>query len=380
MKLRVAIVALYPAPGAKSPGGVRAVAQNLVQGLRDYDDLQIHVIHCHADIDASTRIEDGNVHVDYIAMPQQRLVPNSLASIRKVEQRLRQVQPDIAHTHAAHYTLAALRAGLPTVFTIHGVVELEAEIYTHRLFDRARYWLETRLQKRALQRVHDVVAISPHVLDQYQGRSGARFHCIDNPVAGEFFDVSDRAEPGRLFYAGTIDERKNVLDLLRALAIIRTSVPNAHLVIAGRTTNASYFRCLQDSVAAQGLLGSVEFLGLVDKSRLLEEYARCAVVVLASRQETAPMAVIEAMAAGKSVVATRVGGVPDIVEHGRSGFLIEVGDVEGFASHCVQLLTEPELRCAMGQHARQLAQRFRLEAVAAAYRSLYYQLVGRAAP
>ncbi len=379
MRLRVAIVALYPAPGAKAPGGVRAVVQNLVQGLREYDDLQLHVIHCHADIDASTRVEDGNVHVDYIAMPRQRLIPNSLASIRKVEQRLRQVRPDIAHTHAAHYTLAALRAGVPTVFTIHGVVEREAEIYTDRLFDRARYWLEVRLERRALQRVRDIVAISPHVLEQYQGRSRARFHRIDNPVDGEFFSVSDRAEPGRLLYAGTIDERKNVLDLLRALAIIRTRMPNAHLVIAGRTTNPGYYRRLQEFAAAQGLLSSVEFLGLVDKARLLEEYARCVAVVLASRQETAPMAVIEAMAAAKPVVATRVGGIPEIVEHGRSGFLVEVGDVEDLANRSIQLLTDAGLRGAMGQQARQLAQRFRLEAVAAAYRSLYYQLGGRSA-
>jgi glycosyltransferase involved in cell wall biosynthesis len=380
MTLRVAIVALYPAPGRKSPGGVRAVVQNLVQGLRHYDDLQIHVIHCHADIDASTRLQDGNVWVDYIAMPRQRLVPNSLAAIWKVEQRLRQVQPDIVHTHAAHDTLAALRAGLPTVFTIHGVVELEAEVYTHRLFDRARYWLETRLQSRALQQAKDIVAISPHVLDQYQGRSPARFHQIDNPVDDEFFSVSDRAEPGRMFYAGTIDERKNVLDLVRALGTIRASVPYARLVIAGRTTNPGYFQHVKDLTASQDLLDSVEFLGLVDKPRLLEELARCAVAVLASRQETAPMAVIEAMAAGKPVVATRVGGVPGIVEHGRSGFLVEAGNVEGFAGHCIQLLSDPGLRSAMGQHARQLAQRFRLETVAGAYRDLYYTLVGRVAP
>jgi len=380
MTLRVAIVALYPAPGRRSPGGVRAVVQNLVQGLRPYDDLQIHVIHCHADIDTSASLQDGNVWVDYMAMPRQRILPNSLTAITKVERRLRQVQPDIVHTHAAHYTLAALRAGLPTVFTIHGVVELEAEIYTHRLFDRARYWLETRLQRRALQQVQDIVAISPHVLDQYRGRSSARFHQIDNPVDDEFFSVSDRAEPGRLLYAGTIDERKNVLDLVRALSIVRASVPSAHLVIAGRTTNPSYLRHVRSFVASQGLLDSVEFLGLVDRARLLEELGLCAVAVLASRQETAPMAVIEAMAAGKPVVATCVGGVPGIVEHGRSGFLVEVGDVEAFAGHCIQLLGDPEARSIMGQNARRLAQRFRAETVAAAYRDLYYKLVGKVAP
>ncbi len=379
-RLRVALVALYPAPGAKAPGGVRAVVQNLVAGLRTYDDLQVRVIHCHSDIKESLTTRDRNVQVDYVAMPRRRLVPNTLRAIARVHQLLRQVQPDVVNTHAAHYTIASLRAGLPTVFTIHGVVHREAQVYKSTLFDRARFVLENWYERQALRHVRDIVAISPYVLAEYGSRSSARFHRIDNPLAPEFFAIPNLEEEGRLLYVGTIDERKNVIHLLRALDIVRQRMPDVRLRIAGRTTNPTYYHEVEQYVASQDLESSVQFLGLLDSAALRNEYALCTAVVLASRQETAPMAVIEAMAAGKPVVATRVGGVPNLVDDGGSGFLVQPDDVASFAQSVADLLADKDLRHRMGQRARKLAERFRTQTVASRYRDLYYQVAGRATP
>lgn len=380
--LRVALVALYPAPGAKAPGGVRTVVQSIVRGLQAYDDLQVHVIHCHADIPANAEVTSGHTQVHYIAMPRRRLVPNTLASIPRVERLLRQLQPDVVNTHAAHYTIAALRAGLPTVFTIHGVMHREAQVYTSTLFDRTRLLLEKWLDGYAVRHVRDIVAISPYVLDEYRERSSARFHRIDNPLAPEFFTIPnlESGNEHRLLYAGTVDERKNVLDLLRALVIVRQQIPAIQLRVAGRTTSPPYEEKVRRFVAEQGLTPNVEFLGLLDKEQMLQEYARCAVVVLASRQETMPMAVIEAMAAGKPVVTTRVGGVPELVEDGGSGYTVAPCDVESLARHVLELLNDATIRQRLGQRARQLAGRFQLETVAAQYRQLYYEVAGRALP
>ena len=380
MKLRVALVALYPAPGAKAPGGVRAVVQSLVGGLRAYDDLELHIVHCHGDISRSAVVEDGQTTVHYVGMPRRRLVPNTLVAILRVERLLRQLRPAVVNAHAAHYTVAALRAGYPTVFTIHGVVQREAEVYRSTWFDRSRYWLEGWCERYALRRVQDIVAIGDYVVEEYRGRTRARFHRIDNPLPGEFFALPDLQEEGRLLYTGTIDERKNVLELLRALTMVRERVPAARLRIAGRTTNPAYHQQVLEFVSAQGLAANVDFVGLLDKAQLLDEYARCAAVVLASRQETAPMAVIEAMAAAKAVVATRVGGIPDVVEEGGSALLAEPGDVPGLAQCMVDVLSDADLRLRLGRRGRQLAARYRQEVVVSQYRQLYYQIAGRAMP
>jgi glycosyltransferase involved in cell wall biosynthesis len=260
------------------------------------------------------------------------------------------------------------------------VVHREAEVYQSTLFDRLRFRLESACAHYALQRVSDVVAISPYVLEEYRGRSSARFHRIDNPLPDYFFTIPNLEEEGRVLYAGTIDERKNVLGLLRALSIVRSQNPDVQLRIAGRWTSEDYYQKVQDCVAAEGLESNTEFLGLQNSADMMREYAHCAVVVLASRQETAPMAVIEAMAAGKPVVATRVGGVPDLVEDRRSGFVVEPDDDEGLAQRLADLLMDKGLRREMGQRARQLAQRFQVQAIAAQYRQLYYDLAGKSMP
>ena len=89
------------------------------------------------------------------------------------------------------------------------------------------------------------------------------------------------------------------------------------------------------------------------------------------------MAVIEAMAAGKPVVATRVGGVPDLVADGETGFLVPPGDHEAMAGRLGDLLDDAGLRRRMGDRARQIArERFAADSVAAAHRNLYYQVLG----
>ena len=380
MGLRVALVALYPAPGARAPGGVRAVVQNLVRGLRAYEDLQLEVIHCHSDIATSSTVQEDRVAVHYVAVSGRHVIPNTLKAIAEVSRLLRELQPDVVNAHAAHYAIAALRAGYPTLLTIHGVVRKEAEIYRSTLFDRLRFLLENGYERYALRRVRDIVAISPYVLGEYRERSNASWHRIDNPLPPEFFELPNREQSGQLLYPGTIDERKNVLDLVRAMAIVSESLPHAQLRIAGRTTNPAYYRQVQALVAKENLHENVALIGLQDMEAMMQEYSRSAAVLLASRQETAPMAVIEAMAAAKPVVATRVGGVPDLVEDGQTGYLVEAGDATGLARRTVELLQDDGLRLRMGQRARELAQRFRLERVASQYRKLYYQVARRSLP
>ena len=94
----------------------------------------------------------------------------------------------------------------------------------------------------------------------------------------------------------------------------------------------------------------VEFRGGVSDTRFV--YREAAVCVLTSDHEGTPNVLLEAMASGLPVVAARVGGVPDIVQHGRTGFIFEPEDLEGFAAALARLTKSSELRTKMGQRAR----------------------------
>ncbi|MBC7260702.1 MAG: glycosyltransferase family 4 protein, partial [Chloroflexi bacterium] len=263
--LKVALVTPYPVDVTRIPGGVRNVAYNLVRGLRSFRDLDIYVLHCHSEVPENRVQVEDNLTVHYMSMPRRKVVPNMILAVERVARELRRLKPVVVNAHAPHYAVAALRSGYPTIYTIHGVIHREAQVYRSRLFDRCRFWLEKWYDRYAVRHVGDIVAISPYVLEEYRNMSKARFHRIDNPLPPDFFDVPNLEEEGRLLYVGTIDERKNPLDVLRALTIVRQHVPNVRLRIAGRTTNLRYYQEVQEFIAVHRLEPNVEFLGLQDR-------------------------------------------------------------------------------------------------------------------
>ena len=411
--LKAVLASLYPADALRIPGGVRAVAHNLVQGLRCFPDLDIHVVHCHSEVTQDRDIQDGNVNLHFRTVPRQRIVPNTVAAVGKVRQILTRLAPAVVNAHGAHYAVAALGADLPTILTLHGLPWREAPSYRHRgLAERLRHYMEVYYALEALRRAKHLVAISPYVMRECAGRTRAHWYRIDNPLPDEYFRIENREQPDRLLFVGTITEVKDLVTLLQAFeaflhaadAVPPLGLPcpeappwslspgakgtkghssgrtACHLRLAGRTTSVAYESALRQYVQEHGLAENVTFLGMLDRPALMQEYAYCAALVLSSRQENAPMAVIEAMAAGKPVIATRVGGVPDLVIEGETGLLVDAGDSAGLARAMALLLGDGGLRRQMGAAARQRAStRFRLEQVADKYRDLYYEVAGREA-
>ena len=378
--MRVALLTLYPSDTDIIPGGIRMVSYNLVQGLLAYPDLDLQVVHCHSDIEIEKEriVTDGRVTVHYLAMSRKRIVPNLLISVRRVTERLRQLAPDLVHAHVAHFAYAAARAGYPTVFTVHGVLARERKIYTDTLFDRLRYGLLAWYESRALECVDSAVAISPYVMREYGRRGAVPWRRIDNPVPQRFFDLEDRAQSGSVLYAGSITEIKDLLTLLRAMVSLRKRYAQARLRIAGRVTSEAYALRVKEYVETHDLQDTVQFLGLLGREELEREYERCTVLALPSLQENAPMAVIEAMAAGKPVVASHVGGLPNLVQDGETGFLVPARDAEAFAERLGQVLQDVALARRLGRRGREVArQRFAVERVARAYYDLYSDVLGK---
>lgn len=382
-RLRVVLATLYPADSARIAGGVRAVAHHLVAALTAWPDLDVRVVHCHSEVEEDRDTVQGTAML-YYRRVRGRLVPNTITAVSQVQRLLREVAPDVVNAHSGHYAVAGLRAGLPIVYTVHGVKFREAAIYGGKgLRERLRFYMEMYYDALAMRRVKHAIAISPYVMAEYAGRTRAQWHRIDNPLPDEFFQVPQAEQPGRVLFVGTITEIKDILTLLRAVKLMREdkAAPICQVRLAGRTTSPAYERGLRAYVQQNGLQDAVEFLGPLDRPALLREYAAAALVVLPSQQENAPMAIIEAMATGKPVVATRVGGIPDLVTDGETGLLSQVGDAQDLAHNITCLLGNNALRRRLGERARAVAvRRFRAEAVARQYREVYYLVASRVLP
>lgn len=127
---------------------------------------------------------------------------------------------------------------------------------------------------------------------------------------------------------------------IRALARIKVRVPQAQLVVAGSGPEESQLKQLAESL---GLADSVRFTGRVETAEMPALYRSARVSLNPSTVDNMPNSVLEALAAGVPVVSTRVGGVPYIVEHGKTALLVESGAVEDMAEAIVRILTDPVL-------------------------------------
>jgi glycosyltransferase involved in cell wall biosynthesis len=388
--VRIAILGAYSLQDNRISGGPEAVVVQLADGLRRLPGMDVHVF------TTSSRVAEDNVQQrDGVTVHTLRLrrVPRWTlvrANARALAKAVRRIAPDVVHAHSAStFADAALSSGAPAVITVHGVIRQEAQIFrryglTRR--ERLSWQYEEWYERRSLARAADVIAISPYVADFYRSMTAARMHLVENPVADAYFGLPDATEPGVILCAGRIIRRKNVLGLLQAFAELLRSMTEARLRLAGdEHSEPDYVAQCRQFVAERGLGEAVSFLGWLDEPAMQAEYSRCVCLALPSWQETAPVAIEQAMAAGKVVVASDVGGVSHLLAGGQAGLLVRPDDTAGLAAALQQVVQDGSLRQRLGQRARSEAeQRFRADVVAqqsvAVYQAMIDRRLARSAP
>jgi glycosyltransferase involved in cell wall biosynthesis len=161
-----------------------------------------------------------------------------------------------------------------------------------------------------------------------------------------------------ILYAGVLTPLKGVHHLINAFARIASDFPQARLVLAGHAENKRYAAELQDQVNGQGLDGRVEFIGAVSQVDLAGRMRRACVFTLPTYSEGLPRVVFEAMAARLPVVCSIVSGIPELVEDGVTGFLVQPGDEPRLAERLRWILWHPDDAQEMGCRARAFAASF----------------------
>lgn len=257
----------------------------------------------------------------------------------------------VLHVHGASrasfwrkslFMALALMAEWPIVFHLHGGGF------------RAWYERETSPLGRALVRFFLTRAARVVVLSE-GWRSWvrwtvprARITCIPNAVPLPSPTQAER-DPVRIAFVGELTAQKGLFELLEAVSVARLDCPGLHLEVAGEgdaeaVAKRAYELGIGDRVLIRGWCPPPV------REQIL---ARSAIFALPSHFEGSPMSLLEAMAAGCAVVATRVGGIPDTVRDGVDGLLVDEGDTAALASALVKLLSDPALARRLGGAARE---------------------------
>jgi glycosyltransferase involved in cell wall biosynthesis len=243
---------------------------------------------------------------------------------------------------------------------------------------RLNLYLQHALMRRYFtSNVRHIVSISPYIRRHYEPKVKATFYEIDNPVAHEFFELDPSFEArSEVLFVGYLYQRKRPDLAVKVLHLAREHVPEMKLRMAGAAVDSRLVEELRNYVSENRLGEHVDFMGHLPEEDVLEAYQQMSVLLLTSDLETSPMVIEQAMAAGKPVVATAVGGVPFLVDHGRTGFLAAPDDPAQLARALVKLTEDHQSRRRMGQAARHEAlNRFTADAVAGKTRAMYQQIL-----
>lgn len=373
--MKVAIATHFPVDPLKPKGGVEAVSVNLVNGLAQLSDLDIDVVTLDTTIDKNVISCWDKVVIHRLAAKSGSVVLNACRTWKHTLQTyLESVEPDLVH---AHDTYGIMTNGLkiPKVFTIHGF------IHGDTLLSNTKFaWLRSKVwrfvETRTWANQPHIISISPYVRERLAGIANGIIHDIENPVAEEFFNIRRAERKGTIFSAAVISPRKNTLALVIAFGQIAAEFPHASLRLAGTIVDPEYGRLIERKIQETGLTNRVHLLGNVGTSQIHDELAIASIFALVSLEENSPMGIEEAMAVGIPVVTSNRCGMPYMVHHGESGYLVNPQQPDDIATRFRSLLADDTVRCAMGSIGRKIAlHRFHPEIIAKRTRQVYLEIL-----
>ncbi len=342
-------------------GGAETMCENLTYAQLKLGH-EVTVVSLYAQRTAvSQRMERAGVRLLYL----DKKPGLDITMVPKLRNIMKKERPDVVHTHldVIKYAVAAAKlAGVKTcVHTVHNVAEKEAEGRVQKLINGTYFRLGWSVP----------VALSPEVRTSIAAFYGRDMEQI--PMAYNGIDLS-RCRPKtdyslgqtvNLLHIGRFNQQKNHKMLLPMFAKLYEEDPRCRLWLLGDGELRPETEKLAQDL---GISEAVRFCGA--QSNVYPYLHDADIFLLPSLYEGMPMAIIEAMGTALPIVATEVGGVPDMLENGVSGMLTPCEE-EALRSACRKLIESEELRARMGQNALRGSRRFSAEHMAEQYCRIY---------
>lgn len=346
--MKILMIAPYPYPDKSIKGGVETVTYNLGEGFRHLPEAELLILSVCHDKDEEIRLSP-NVTVRFIKSISPRKKVELRKHIRpKILSIDREWQPDIIHIQGNGSSLLLYDKSISRklVVTQHGIIRNEIH-QTKRLRTKLNMLMALMIEKRWKGHIKNWVFIS-----EYNKRLfGPKIKKINsaliyNPVNPNYFQRTSGGRPKvrELLFVGRIVPMKGLKDLLQALNV-KELKEKVILHVVGGFEDVAYRSEITDYISAECLGDCVRMHGWLASEDIIGIECGCTSLVLPSHQENLPCVIAEAMAMGKPVISTKVGGIPEMVDEGRTGFLFQAGDLEGLRKIILELcsLSQEEL-------------------------------------
>jgi len=342
-------------------GGAETMCENLTYALTKRGHSVTVVSLYNEKTPISRRMEEAGIRILYL----DKKLGLDVSMFTKLAKIMRREKPDVVHTHldVIKYAVAAAKlSGIRhCVHTVHNVAYEEAEGKLQKIINTVYFRLGWSVP----------VALSPEVQRTIVSFYGVKEETV--PVIYNGVDLIrclpktgyELSDPVQLLHIGRFNYQKNHRGLLDAFSLILKKQPNCCLNLLG---DGELLQEMEAYAEELGIREKVIFHG--SQSNVCPYLHNADIFLLPSKFEGMPMTIIEAMGTGLPVVASAVGGVPDMLRNGESGMLVSQ-EPQSVADAVLTLLEDQELRRILGENARSDSEQFSAEHMAASYCNIY---------
>lgn len=349
-KIKVLILGDFPfSENYSSIGGVEASLLAFLSGISDDEKDKIFYFLSFSKSHNIKRILHPKLNVVIVQFPLKKYFSFIRLIIGRVisKQVIKIIQPDIIHFIGSGPTILFLNrmTRKKSILTQHGIIEEELK-YLNSFSVKLFTYIKIIINKIYLSDFKYRVFIS-HYISKLGDKSKIKLWAvIPNPVNKMFFEMSNHNqntldEINKIIVVGNISPLKNqILGLKLANMLLLNNLYNFNLIFAGHTKNSNYYQKLLAYLGHnQNLDNYVEFIGNIRHELLINYLAESKFLLVLSLHENTPMVIAEAQSMGKVVIAPNLGGINEMIEHEKNGFLYNTNNLEQLYSIFFKLLT-----------------------------------------
>jgi L-malate glycosyltransferase len=318
------------------------------------------------------------VHVNQYSVFQ--YPPYDLALASKMAEVAKREKLDLLHVHYAipHAVCAYLAKQmvgdqLKIVTTLHGT-DITVLGYDHSLSDMIRFGIEqsdivTAVSHSLVKQTYELLQPNKDILTVYNFIDDRVYYKKDSAHLRSEYGI--KPEEKVIIHVSNFRKVKRVPDVIKSFDIIRKEMP-AKLLLVGDGPEMTIVSQLVEDL---NLADYVLFLG---KQENLEElYSISDLKLLLSEKESFGLVLLEAMACGVPCIGTNIGGIPEVISDGETGFICEVGNVEEIAERAIQILSDEQLHKTMAENSiHRVKTKFNAHAIVQEYETIYKNLLG----
>ena len=348
----------------------------LLQGFAKIPEVEVHVVSCTRKPMKSPEKLADNIWFHSVYVPKVGWLRTSYQGcVRAVRRKLKTINPDIVHGQGTERdcSMSAVFSKFPNVLTIHGNMRLIAELNKAKTF--SFLWLAAQLEKATLPRTRGVICITRYTQDAVKDLAKNTW-LLPNAGDQSFFEI--QPEPDELktiLCVGLVCYRKNQNEFIKALDPLAAKNKFKVVFLGAISSEEGYGPEFNDLLAKRPWC---EYAGFADREKLKEYFKKAYMIALPSLEDNCPMVVLEAMAAGVPVVAANVGGVPDLVEDGKTGLMCDPLNAESMRNAIGKMLENPALAKELAANARQQArEKFHPLVVAKRHVEIYQEVLSK---